>query len=229
MITNAEFVSRVINGVNATTKDDHISRRYILSIGRNKATTYIAQKLTDRTLQRESKLFQTINCFELEKIDKVKCDIVEFRRCDILMKSKLPIPSVVSSRYGEAILLVTSVDGMVEFDYSSISDIKRNSQREFGHLVQNYYIHNNYMYIPNYEVEAVDIDILTLQQKEAVEANSCKKCDKCKSVWDYEFICPDRLLDAIVRETIQEIFGKKSIPVDEQPNLDSNIKSQIRN
>lgn len=228
MYSNADFVSRVINGVNATTKDDHISRRYVLSIGRDKARTYIAQKLTDRTLQRESKLFQTINCFELEKIDKVKCDIVEFRRCDILMKSKLPLPSIISSRYGEAILLVTSVDGMVEFDYSSISDIKRDSKREFGHLVQRYYVHNNHMYIPNYEVEAVDIDILTLEQKEAAELSSCKECDKCKSVWDYEFICPDRMFDAIVRETIQEIFGKKSIVVDENPDLDSNSKSQTR-
>lgn len=229
MLSNAEFVSRVINGVNATTKDDHISERYILYIGRNKARTYISQKLTDRTLQRESQLFQTIECFELQKVDKVKCDVVEFRRCDILMKSVLPLPETISSRYGESILLITTVDGLVEFDYSSVSEFKSNSKREFGHLAQKYYIQGNHLYIPNIEVEAVNIDILTLDKKLAAESSSCKKCDKCLSVWDYEFICPDRLLEPIIQETIQEIFGKKQVIQDDNPNLDNSQKTQIRN
>lgn len=229
MLTNAEFVSRVINSVSATTKDDHISERYVLFIGRNKARTYIAQKLTDRTLQRESNLFQTIECFELNRIDKVKCDVVEFRRCDILMKSKLPLPETISSRYGESILLVTSVDGMTEFGYSSVAEFKSNSKREFGHLAQKYYIHNNHLYIPNKEVEAINIDILTLDKKLASESSACKKCDKCLSVWDYEFICPDRLIEPIIQETRQEIFGKKQIVEDNNPNLDNTQKTQLRN
>lgn len=224
MYSNANFVSRVINGVNATTKDDHISRRYILSVGRDKARTYIAQKLTDRTLQRESNLYQNVDCFELERVDKVKCDIIEFKKCNVLMRSKLPIPKTVSSRYGEAILLVTSIDDGVEFDYSTLQNFLTDKRREFAHLGRKYYINNGYLYIPDYEVEAVNIKILTLEQKEAIEANTCKECDGCKSVWDYEFICPDRLYDAIVRETFQEVFNKKSIPIDENPNLNSNEK-----
>ena len=37
MITNGEFVSRVVNGIHALDKDSHVSRRWILNIGRTKA------------------------------------------------------------------------------------------------------------------------------------------------------------------------------------------------
>lgn len=43
MITNGEFVSRVVNDLNSLNKDSHISRRWILNIGRTKAESYVAQ------------------------------------------------------------------------------------------------------------------------------------------------------------------------------------------
>ena len=227
MATNAEFVSRVLNGLKGLTKDDHISRRYVLSIGRNKATTYISQALANRTLSRESQLFKTIKCFELEKDDIVACKFVEFKRCNILMKSKQKLPKTISSKYGESILLVTSLDDGTEFDYSATSDALINNKRSFGFLAKNYYIREGYLYIPNYEVYAVNIDLLSLEEKEVAEASSCEECDECKSVWNYDFICPDKLYEPIINETIAEIGTTfKSIPEDENPNLDSNQKSQ---
>ena len=47
MITNGEFVSRVINGIHALDKDSHVSRRWILNIGRTKAESYTAQRWDD--------------------------------------------------------------------------------------------------------------------------------------------------------------------------------------
>ena len=51
MITNGEFVSRVVNGIHALDKDSHVSRRWILNIGRTKAESYTAQSgMTGRYL-----------------------------------------------------------------------------------------------------------------------------------------------------------------------------------
>ena len=47
MITNGEFVSRVVNDLNALNKDARISRRWILSIGRTKVESYVAQRWDD--------------------------------------------------------------------------------------------------------------------------------------------------------------------------------------
>ena len=72
-MTNGEFVSRVINGLSFLNKDEHVSRRYILSVGQNKSKFYISQKLSDKSLFRESNLFNTIECFPLKEENTVKC------------------------------------------------------------------------------------------------------------------------------------------------------------
>jgi hypothetical protein len=41
MITNGEFVSRVVNGLKALTKDTHVSARYIAHVGKVKANKYL--------------------------------------------------------------------------------------------------------------------------------------------------------------------------------------------
>lgn len=56
MITNGEFVSRVVNGIHALDKDSHVSRRWILNIGRTKAESYTAQRWDDGTLLGDHRL-----------------------------------------------------------------------------------------------------------------------------------------------------------------------------
>ena len=53
MKTNEEFVSRVINNLKGVSKDGHVSRRFILGIGNDKARFLMAQKLDEMTLFRE--------------------------------------------------------------------------------------------------------------------------------------------------------------------------------
>lgn len=57
---------------------------------------------------------------------------------------------------------------------------------------------------------------------------SCEPIPKnCDSEWEYEFICPIKLIEFVVAETIKEVSFRLQIPIDENPNLDSNQKSQI--
>jgi hypothetical protein len=228
MITNADFVSRVVNGVNALTKDAHISRRYILKIGRDKATTYMAQKLGDRTLFREENLITYISCFDMKEDDVVKCPIIEFRRCSTLMKSKKQLPPLLNSKYGVSILSVTNIDDSEVFDFSTTSSYTNQKNRQFGAFAKKFFIKNNYLYIPDYEVRSVNLELITLDVKAANDASECSNEDCCKSLWDYNFICPDKLLEPIINEVIKEVVSTTiSIPVDENSNMDSNQKTQI--
>lgn len=224
--TNSHFVSSVIGGLRILTKDDHISRRFVLRRGRDKARTYISQKLKDRSLYREGNIIKHIPCVELVKIDAVKCPIVEFKKCDILYRSKLQLPDLIYSSYGPAVVSIFSLDGNLQFDIATPSNILADRKRMFGNLVHKACIQDNYLYIPE-RVEAVDIDVITLYDKEATDLSGCSVCDKCKSVWDYKFICPDKTYEAIITETINELMSTfRRVPVDENPNLDSNQKSQ---
>lgn len=221
----SEFVSRVINTAKGLTKDDHLSRRYILSIGMSKAAFYIAQKLRDRSLHRESNLYTELNCFPLKEENIVKCGVVEFKRCNKLMKSVHKLPSVVTSRYGEAILSVLSIDDGTKFNYANLSQISSQKNRMFGNVDKYFYIKDGYLYIPNESVRAVNLQILTLDPKKANDVSDCANEDCCKSIWEYPFICPDKLLEVVIQETVQEVAGiNKRIPQDENPNLNNNEK-----
>jgi hypothetical protein len=87
MITNNEFVSRVVNNLKAITKDGHISKRFFLSIGKIKAMFLIAQKLDEMTLFREDDIIVTIPCFEMQSVDSKSCDVFEFRSCQRVIEN----------------------------------------------------------------------------------------------------------------------------------------------
>lgn len=226
MKTNGDFVARVTNGLKLLNKDEHISRRYILNIGTSKARTYSSQKLGDRTLYREDNLYTVIDCFEMKPDNIVECDIIEFKKCSILMKSKKPLPELLYSKYGPAVLYVTTLDGEIAFDYADPATIRNASKRQFGSVTKYYTIVGNCLYIPNYEVEAVKVSVLTLDAHTALSDCGCKE-QKCLSVWDAPFICPDKLYENVAQETINEVFSTfRRVVADENPNMDSTQKTQ---
>ena len=233
-MTNRELVSRVVNNLRLLNKDQHISRRFILRTAKNKAKFYIAQKLHDRTLYKEDTLYKTIKCFQLKRDDVIKCDIVEFRRCSNLMKSIKKLPETVFSRFGASIVSITSVGGEIDFTPITIQKYGLQRKRLFSNLVKPnyYYIQDGYLYLPDSEVELVNIILLPVSLDEVDEASGCKDsdaCDGCKEGWDYEFNCPDKLLEVVIQETLREIASYyKAVPVDENPNMDENQKTQTQ-
>lgn len=228
MITNGQIVSEIINDLRLLNIDEHISRRYILSKLRNKAKTLISQKLLDRTLQREYNLYKEIRCFELEKIDTIKCDIVEFRTCNTVMKSKKPLPESVYSRLGIAIKEVTNIDGSLDITFIDPKQYRRNKNRQVKDTTTaHYYVDgDNYLYIVNSEVEIVNLWILTLKPEDIEDVEGCDHKKTCQSPWEQEFVIPDKLLQTMYKDALLTELASvyKQIPVDENPNLNSNIK-----
>lgn len=229
-MTNGEFVSNIIGGLNSLNKDDYISRRLVLSAGRSLVSTFISQRLDQKKVWQDYGLINTLHCFELKKDDIVSCDIVEFRRCNSLMKSKKKLPKLLYGNLKMSITNVYSLDGGVNYTYKTPKQYFLDKNRKYSDIIKTdtYYVHNGYLYIPDSNVEAVDIDLITLDLYELDRLSGCSG-NKCKSVWDYEFICPDKLLGNVIDLTYQKIYNKKRIPEDENPNLDSNLKSKTVN
>lgn len=226
---NSEFVSRVINGIRALNKDEHISKRYVLHIGRNKSRFLISQKLNDKSLFREDNLFETIRCFPMKKDDIVSCNIVAFRRCKSLMKSKHKIPELIYSKYGSSIIGVYSIDGGITFTPTTLTNYSLLKDRPNSKFISKYmyYIQDGYLYLPDSDIEAVDIVLITLENDVADEVSECNTENQCKSLWDYDFKCPDKLLEVVIQETLQEVLGtfRKIVP-DENPNMDETLRGK---
>lgn len=204
-MTNAEAVSKVINSFKFLNKDERISKRYVLRLLRDVSKNLISQKLLDRTISEESNLYTKIECFEFNQVDIVSCPIIEFRRCNILMKSKNPLPELVFSRNGSSIKEITSLDDFTEIYLTSPDQYRRDSKRQYFSNRDTYlYIDtDNYAYIIDKPVEAVNITILTIKTDEVDEASACSDNSSCKSGFDYEFIVPDKLEDTVFKQVLQ--------------------------
>lgn len=219
---NSEIVSRVLNTLKALTKDNRLSRRYILHVLQQKATFFLSQKLNDKSLYKESNLYDTVECFELEKADLYRCDIVEFRSCNNLMKSKKKIPKLLYSRYGSTLKEVTSIDGEFLFYPITLAQYRLNKKRDKQKSeISYFYIKDEYLYLPDSEVERVSLYLLT---QDTYDAEQCSECsdNKCKSAWDFDFKISDKISEVVIQETINELLTNRKIQADQNPNLVDN-------
>lgn len=216
---NKTIVSKITNTLKMNNRDERISRRYILSLLKQTAQQLISGKLMDRTLSSELNLYTDIHCYDFERQTTVDCPLIEFRRCDVLMKSIKPLPKLIFSRLGASIKEVTSLDGNFRFTFVDKAQYQRNKKRQVS-LKNEVYIYlgsDNHLYIPDREIYSVDLSILTMYPEDAPECSSCEK-DDCVDKMDAEFKCPDKLLDVVLAQTLQVLGMSKNIRQDENPD-----------
>lgn len=222
MTTKGEIADRILTTLRRDSKDRFLSRRYVLNILEEKMTFLLSQKLRDRSLYRESNLYTTLECYEFEEIENIKCDIIEFRRCESIMKGKKKLPTLIYSRYGDSINYISNLDVSIEITETNpkkyINDKKRRSYKP----KPMYYIKDGFPYLVDTKMEVGEINLLTLDTERAEEV-TCKGKDKCKPSIDYEFIGSDKLRDIAVQQTLQEIAGTfLQIQPDENPDNNEN-------
>lgn len=224
-MTNRQITSRIKNQLRLLTKDSNLNDRFLLHTAQNISESYLSKRARSRQLFRQSNLYKSVSCVELDSIDTYKCDIVEFKTCNKIMKSKKKLPKLIYSRYGGSIKDVNAIDGVFDFKPSTIDQYRRDSKRVKSPDHKFFYVKDDYLWIPDSDVEVVEMYILTLDHYDLNEIYNCSG-NKCKSAWEYDFIAPSDLLEQIIRETVQQVSVTIQIPQDENPNMDENIKSQ---
>ena len=138
------------------------------------------------------------------------------------MKSKKKLPDLIYSKYGSSILEVTSIDSEYLFKPITLAQYRINKQRTGNDINQQFfYVKDGYLYLPDSEVERVSIYLLTLDLYDAEQCSECSD-NKCKSLWDFEFPIPDKILEVVVSETLKELSMNRQIQEDQNPNLQDN-------
>jgi hypothetical protein len=237
MRTNKEFVSRVLNDFKSVNKDADLKRRHVLNIGREKASFLVSQKWDELSLTREEGMITHIDCLEFKSINVKSCGIFEFKTCTNLMRSVDKIPQLIFGKNGPAILHATTVDGLNSYDYINPRDFQSIAKRKYIIKDSRYfYIKDGHVYLPNSTTELLDVSIITLDKKGSMKCSTCNDSDpmtnnsgqvldSCSPVWDFDFVCPDRLYDVVVRDTLQELGSMwAGSAEDENPNLNINEK-----
>ena len=220
-MNNLQITSIVLDTLKANSKDSRISRRLVLSTLESKAKFYISQKLNDKSLYREANIYKEIPCVKFKSIDIIKCPIVEFKTCKTLMRSVDKIPELIWSKYGHTLKEVTSIDGSYAFDPITATQYRKNKERTGKTNKKYFYIKDSYIYIPDYEFYTGNLYLISQDLYELEQISECSE-NKCDSVWDFEFVCPNKLEEVVIQETLKQLSLTKQIQEDTNPNLNPN-------
>ena len=220
-MTNREFIGEVKIDIRAENKDQRVASSYILQKGRGYVEYLLGQRDTI-DIFRDDTIFKELRCFEMKKVRKHKCDVVEFRNCDNVIKSKLTLPKLYNSKIGSIIISVTNIDGSLLYTkLRHLSDFKKQQKRKFGNEFKYYYISNEHLYLVNSTEVMVNIVALFSDESELDDKSSCAEVDCCKTILDYEFICPDKYISQVKDQVVSNLLNAyKRGPKDENPNLD---------
>jgi hypothetical protein len=233
-----DLISEIRNDIRALNIDDFIPPKYIFNKLKGYCSLFIKRDSDNRRLFKLNNLWTTITCLSLQKSSLIQCCDIDIPSCKSVMKSVLQLPELYSTIYGN-LINVTSVDGSTVYLQSSPNQYKDLFNREYYNKKQKYFwIENNYLIIPDTEVEVVTVRGMFINGAEAKKLNNCEKQiassnsnsnKNCTSILDEEFVCPDYLLAVVKQETLKDILnGFKRIIVDEVPNGNNSDKVQDR-
>lgn len=219
-MTHNDIVSEISNIFRLNNKDNRIPRRFILKVLQDSATFLMSQKWGERSLLQDMNIFTSISCFEFEKTEVKNCPSIEFRRCDVLMKSKKPLPKLLFSKLGGSVRDIVSLDGNYRFSFVDETQYRRNKNRKYkmNNEAYLYLGSDNHLYIPDEEIYSVDLSVLTIDRDGAKEASGCNTVDNCKNKWDTEFIIADKLLESVKDMSLQRLGITRQIREDSNPD-----------
>jgi hypothetical protein len=222
--TEAQFVSDVRVPVNANKRDMRISAQYIHSVAKD-VTRSLIVKRPSREFMRDTTIQTEIDCVEMERILSDKCDLVEFRKCEKVMRSKCKLPQVyVLNKTGPGIIDVRNINGTRDYDpIRNLADFALEQQREFGSKAPKYYLSGGYLYVVGATPELVSVTALFADALEAKLFSSCSTVTNCESALEQKIMIPGGYIDDVKTQVISIISGvKRAIPEDENSNMDSN-------
>lgn len=209
--TIRQAISTVREALRSINIDDRVSNRYIYSLLSGYANTFIKQDNDQRRLFQESNLFKTIECFEMEESSmNDSCDIL-ITNCNKVMKSKQKLPKFYTTIYGN-VLSVYSIFGDIKYDYISPSDYQDYLNREFKSKRSGvYWIHNDYLVIPNSFADIVMLRGMFTNQNEIDKLNGVTSSTtgtglgSCLGIMDQPFVVPTYIIGNILKYTIADI------------------------
>ena len=209
-MTVRQIIALVRNEVNSITLDGRKSNRFIFSKILIYTDIILKRESDSRRLFNSTNIFTTLSCFNLKETS-LSCTNIKLPKCKTFMRSSLPLPGFYSSIYGN-LLIVETIDGSNRFEQTTPENYKNISNREFKPKTGYYWINNNHLIIPDSEVETVSLRYIA-----KIEITTCTGLDQ-------EIGIPSWLISDVVKYVVQDIRNTISIPQDENPDLNSNMK-----
>lgn len=234
-MTISEFISNCNLTLNALPVDSKIPNKYVFSIGRNVVADFLKKDSESRRITTASEGWSEIDCVEMVEVPLMECGGVDVNLCEKMMRSKYQLPDTFTGYNGNIIKHVASVNfGQIYEPLRGIRLWNDVQKREIKKKNQKYYVFiNQHLYIPIPKGEQSSPEQIRIEayfknkwEVEEYKALGCKKCEKCVSVLQSEFVCPEFLLSSVTKETVNIIMSKYKIQTDDLINLNQSLKTE---
>lgn len=175
---------------------------------------------------KSSDIWQKINCLDMQKVKAVDCPEIAPLVHDYIAKSVSKIPATYTSAAGDMIRDLNSTYPYgKQYRVVTPKEYKQIRQREFQDPSFGYaFIINNYLYIPDEEIEKVTLTGAFPNPKEVGLLNGD---DPCTKFLDYQFYCPEYLIKIVHDMVLQDLAGvNQKVVKDEDTNMNENDRGQ---
>jgi len=227
MTDNRQLVSSIWNDLKALNIDDYISPQFIVQKAIDIAGDFIKKENDSRRIYKLSEGWNEIECMNMMEVPITTCPELNHYVCKRLMRTVDKVPETYSTRYGNLIQHVASVNMGQFYDPISARQYTAIMNRQFVDYRKKYYFFiNGYIYIPDSNVEVIRINAYFKKPWEVAQVtlNNCEDCDipECiPSPLDFEFVCPDYLYNSVKQEIIKQLREVYlQIQPDQFPNID---------
>jgi len=224
-ITIRQAISQVDTDLKST-MDTKIAPRAIWTKFVFNLAALLKQVNETKRVWKSSDVWQKINCLEMKRVPAVDCIELYPLVHDYLAKSVERIPATYTSSAGDMIRDINaSAPYGKQYRLVTPKEYKAIRKREFVDPAVGYaFIIDNYLYLPDSEVERVTVTGAFTNPREVALLNGE---DPCKPFLDYQFYCPEYLVKVVHDSVLQDLVGvNQKIVKDEDENLDENDRGQ---
>lgn len=213
MGTIREFISTVRNSLDSITTDNYISGEYIYTVGLSYSKLFTKRESDSRKIFNNTSMFTFKDCIPMKEVPAVECSS-DFS-CKKMMRSVEKLPELYLSNYG-SLIVVYNLEGDKKYNQSNPYSYTTTMKQRFKPKSNGYFfIKNDYLWIPDSEVEFVSAMFLspTTGTSALTTANGCKILDQTFPILDY-------LEMGVLESVVKHISTRMSITRDENDNLD---------
>jgi hypothetical protein len=188
--------------------DTRLSSRHIY----NKLLTARNKLLIQKSNKKQplnSKTFQTLNCVEIVKVDKIECDCLTSSSFCKVYRTKHKIPNILSDIDKMLISSVNTLDNNIKFDLTLQNNVKYKSGNRYTKTKPEFYIKNGYFYFTSNSIPGI-IEITAVFENPLEVKNFSQYCNndkiRCLSNLDMEFSIDSDLIEVLIELATKELI-----------------------
>lgn len=214
-------LSIVRNDPNMINLDDFVPAKLIHSKINITAADFIKKEADDKKLSQYYNTWLPIN-LSMKEQPAIAIAGVDIPNCKTVMVSE-PLPPLFNSRYGY-LIKVNSLDFGKDYNPTTPEAFKYTQSREFVDPNSRYFWMNQNRIVIPYKIKQVIVRGMFVDQAKAIMLDSNYQ-KECIMLLDEELSIPEYLLRSVLDYVVLDILKKrKTVPLDENPNLNQNEK-----